>query len=120
MNFSPTLIDRFWRYVDTSAGPDACWPWTGDTQVRRGGQLVGRIFNSKDSHPRVLKAHRVALAIATGEMRDDEDACHRCDNPLCCNARHLHWGSHGENMQEREARHPNHTQRRPDGRYTEE
>src|SRR5581483_1033344 len=24
-----SLSVRFWSYVDTSAGPDGCWPWTG-------------------------------------------------------------------------------------------
>lgn len=105
MDFSPTLIERFWAQVDTTAGPDGCWPWLGDTQERRGGRMVGRIFNHKDAHPRVLKAHRVALAIKTGEMRE-EDACHSCDNPICCNPRHLSWGRHSENMVEQAARHP--------------
>ena len=115
MEFSPTLIDRFWKSVDTSGGPDACWPWTGHTQARRGGQLVGRIFNLRDSHPRVLKAHRVALAIATGEL-PDLDACHQCDNSLCCNPKHLRWGTHRENLQEAVDR--GHTHRDAVGRYT--
>lgn len=116
MDFSSTLVERFWRHVDTSGGPDACWPWTGATQVRRNGQPVGRLFNLHTSNPRVLKAHRVALMIKTGELRD-EDACHSCDNSLCCNARHLHWGTHAENMQERKARNRGHVARGKRGRY---
>lgn len=116
MDFSPTLIDRFWKYVDTSGGPDACWPWTGATQVRRGGQHVGRLMNRHGAHPSVLKAHRIALMLATGELRE-EDACHSCDNSLCCNARHLCWGSHSQNMVEQHTRHPQ--PRRPDGPFAE-
>ena len=98
MDFSPTLIERFWRNVDTSGGPTACWPWTGSVGVTRGGRHIGRLYNMKTSHPRVLKAHRVALAIATGEMPEDRDACHACDTPLCCNPSHLSWGTHRANM----------------------
>lgn len=25
-------MDRFWRKVDTTGGPDACWPWLASKQ----------------------------------------------------------------------------------------
>ncbi len=107
MDFSPTLVVRFWKYVDVR-GPDECWPWTGYTTRRRGrrqrtnraGAREGRINNQVGGAGtrRMLRASRVALAIATGEWHDDLEACHTCDNPLCCNAKHLYWGSHERNM----------------------
>lgn len=39
-------------------------------------------------------------------------ALHSCDNPPCCNPRHLRWGTHTENMADRRIRTPRN--RRPD------
>ena len=110
MDFSPTLVDRFWKYVD-KRGPDDCWPWTGYTTKRRGrkgngrGAREGRISNRVNGKRRMLRATRVALAIATDEWHEDLEACHTCDNSLCCNGAHLYWGPHHQNMQDEVERH---------------
>jgi hypothetical protein len=106
MDFSPTLVARFWRYVDCSAGLYACWPWTGYTTRRRGrkgrrnraGAREGRISNIAGGRRRMLRATRVALALSTGEWHEELEACHTCENPLCCNPAHLYWGDHQRNM----------------------
>lgn len=94
---------RFWEKVDRSGGPDACWPWLGGCTTRRYGSAVYRYGQIRAGAPsrRVLLAHRVALIFATGEAPPELDACHRCDNTLCCNnERHLFWGTHRENMRD--------------------
>ena len=47
-----------------------------------------------------LKAHRVSFAIAQGiEVSDiTGEVIHSCDNPPCCNPRHLREATHLENM----------------------
>ena len=94
------LADRFWEKVDTSGGPDACWPWTAGRTTRSHGPSVYYygLIRAGDGERRILLAHRVALMLDTGEMPEDRDACHTCDNTLCCNPAHLFWGSHRENM----------------------
>lgn len=99
------LAARFEAKVDRSGGPEACHPWTGARTRRRYGATVYEYGNIRDDcapgggRGKVLLAHRVALTLHTGEPAPPEmDACHRCDNTLCCNGTHLFWGTHRYNM----------------------
>jgi hypothetical protein len=38
--------------------------------------------------------------LATGQNPADMDACHTCDNTICCNPDHLFWGTHRANMRD--------------------
>lgn len=83
---------RFWRMVDTTGGPDACWPWEGLTN--KDGYGV-----SKHSHRgQSTGAHRVAWEITFGDIPKGEEILHSCDTPPCCNPRHLFKGTQKENM----------------------
>lgn len=86
----------FWEHVDRSAGPNACWPWTG-AHINDGyGQLrIGRT--------RIL-AHRLAYMIAVADIPDGAMVLHSCDNPNCCNPAHLRTGSNRDNMRDARAR----------------
>lgn len=86
-----TVMNKFWERLDMSGGPDACWPWMGKTR-RRGYGVV--IFKGK-----ALQTHRVALARSM-EGHPDMMACHRCDNPPCCNPSHLFWGTAKDNAED--------------------
>lgn len=84
---------EFWKRVDKSGGPDACWPWTGAP----GGGGYGYIkLDGKG-----FQAHRVAWSYARGPITPGMELDHRCHDPLtcaggetcphrrCCNPKHL-------------------------------
>lgn len=82
-------IERFWSKVRIGH-PDACWPWTGS--VTHNG--YGKFYLQGD----IVVAHRVALFLFTGNDPGDLLARHLvCDNPPCCNGRHLAPGTYQQN-----------------------
>lgn len=89
-----------WLYIDIQ-GPDDCWPWFGVSNV----DGYGRAFHESK---RVL-AHRLSYclhnAVDFEEFRSTGLLVrHTCDNPPCCNPRHLISGTHAENMSDKVAR----------------
>src|SRR5262245_40212840 len=59
----------FWPYVDRSAGPDGCWPWTRG-RVSGYGKVTYR-------GERIL-AHRLSYELAYGPIPADRFVLHRC------------------------------------------
>lgn len=88
------IPERFWSKVDQSGGPDACWPWTAAKQGRYGTFAV--------TAKQMRGAHRVALELTTGKrIPPGMHACHRCDNPPCCNPAHLFVGTPRDNERDK-------------------
>lgn len=84
------------KRLDRSGGEDACWNWTASTTSKGYGQFrIGE---------RNYRAHRLMAAFAFGNIDDDGSASrgrvvmHACDNPKCCNPKHLRLGTQKDNM----------------------
>lgn len=95
-NPDATVAERLGLLVDSSGGPDACWPFTGAT----GRSGYGRVR----VHGVSRSAHVWAYEEAFGPVPDGLLVRHHCDNRLCCNPSHLATGTHQDNMNDKVAR----------------
>lgn len=89
--YADALLVRIAERIDTSGGPDACWPWMG-TRSHKRPQLspqpvvsLGKVnFNPR----RVLREIALGYRMETAQRVRDT-----CGNTICCNHRHLKGGT---------------------------
>ena len=94
--FTSYQIATFLSRIDTSAGPDGCWP----TTQARDTSGYGRIRFGQPT----FAMHRLMYEFVHGPIPDDMLVCHTCDNPPCCNPAHLFVGSAYDNAMDRESK----------------
>lgn len=104
------FLDRFWSKIIKSADVDDCWNWQASTTEKGYGRIW---WNGK-----TRRAHRIAYELTYGNIADDIEVLHTCDNPSCCNPRHLFIGSQADNMRDREQKNrANHAANERHGRH---
>jgi hypothetical protein len=84
------IAKRFWTNVDTTAGPDSCWPWTAS--------LMGWGYGQMSVGGKPQRANRLAWELTHGPILNSLCVLHACDNPSCCNPAHLFLGTSADNM----------------------
>ena len=92
---TPKATKRFFEKIDM-ASPDACWEWEAGTNPDGYGKLK---LGGK-----TVATHRIMWACWYGAIPEGMDVLHKCDNPPCCNPRHLFLGNNIDNSRDRDAK----------------
>lgn len=83
-------IQRFWARVQIR-GRHECWPYLG----HKNDKGYGEFWDGECG----MLANRFVLTLKLGRRpTEDEHALHECDNPPCCNPRHIFLGDNAANV----------------------
>jgi len=93
------FMQRFLSKVDIGA-PSECWNYEGSKH--RQGYGMFRTCST------VMVAHRIAYQLSNpNEDISGKVIMHSCDNPSCCNPKHLTCGTQADNMRDRDLKNRN-------------
>ncbi len=90
MNIRSIIVsERFWSRVNV-VERKRCWTWLGAKDNYGYGQFR--------MDGKTIRAPRMAFFLRNG--RWPNNACHKCDNPICCNPDHIFDGTRSDNMRD--------------------
>ena len=87
--------EQFWQKVTKS---NNCWTWQGTPDTNNG---YGRFYLRTKNRNFAIGAHRAAFYYTYGILFNKHIyICHKCDNPICVNPKHLFSGTQKDNIQD--------------------
>jgi hypothetical protein len=89
-----------WKKID-KRGPDECWLWTAGHDEKGYGafRIQGKYYRA---HRVVYSITKEAIDIRGSNDRYANDRIlHHCDNPRCCNPKHLYRGNIFDNARDK-------------------
>lgn len=82
--------------IDTSGGPDACWPCSIKSQTNKYGHKTIQYKGKMEL------VHRLIYRFKVEKIPKGICVLHSCDNPPCCNPKHLFLGTRTDNAKDRD------------------
>lgn len=82
-------IQAFWNKIIITADDNQCWLWIASSHKQGYGWFGTEL------------AHRIAWSYPDYLIPDGLCILHSCDNPKCCNPKHLFLGTQLENIQDK-------------------
>jgi hypothetical protein len=90
-------LQQFWEHVIVPTDLDLCWDWNGS--VKKGRPTI-RCFRSSGKYDYEY-GYRIAYRAMVGPIPEGLEICHNCNNPICCNPRHLRADTKKSNARDR-------------------
>ena len=88
-----SFIDKMLKQINYYPETE-CWNWTGNLD-RHG-------YGKKSINNKVKSTHRIMYEYIHGKTTSDKPSIlHHCDNPKCCNPKHLYAGTVQDNVNDR-------------------
>lgn len=95
MNIDANIRNDFYHKILITNNPNDCWGWTGGRTTM--GYAIMPTHECCSS-----RAHRVSFELFNQvSLLNKTVVRHTCDNPICCNPRHLLIGTQQDNANDR-------------------